>query len=224
VTASGTWVTIYGENLASTTRPWGEADFAGDLLPIELDGVSVLINDKNAFLSYISPTQVNVLCPDDDSEGQVPVQIVTRDGVSDPAFIEIQSRAPAFFTFSGGGGMYISAVHADGTYLAPPGLIPDAPTRPAAPGEIILLFANGFGRTAPKVGAGELIRSAVTVDGNVTVWVGATPATVLYAGLVMPGLYQLNVVVPHVADGDYPIWAEVEGFRTADGVLLSVAK
>ncbi len=42
----GQWIAIYGENLANSTRAWGNSDFAkgiavGSPLPVTLDGVSV---------------------------------------------------------------------------------------------------------------------------------------------------------------------------------------
>ena len=39
--ASGSWVSIYGTDLAGTTRAWQDSDFAGNILPLGLDGVDV---------------------------------------------------------------------------------------------------------------------------------------------------------------------------------------
>ena len=68
--ASNTWVTIFGENLASTTRTWNQADFVNGALPTSLDGVSVTTSPSPsvplsispysslpAYVEYISPTQ-----------------------------------------------------------------------------------------------------------------------------------------------------------------------
>jgi len=58
----------------------------------------------------------------------------------------------------------------------------------------------------------------------VTVTIGNTPATVLFAGLVGPGLYQINVVVPPtLADGDHAVVASVAGVNSQSGALLKVA-
>src|ERR1041384_6972056 len=61
--APGSWIEIYGSNLAPVTRPWQTSDFTGDAAPTSLDGVSVTINGRRAFLSYISPGQVNAQVP-----------------------------------------------------------------------------------------------------------------------------------------------------------------
>ena len=59
--APWTWITIQGRNLASTTRTWDSADFRGMNLPTQLDGVSVTIDGRQAYVYFISPTQLNVL-------------------------------------------------------------------------------------------------------------------------------------------------------------------
>src|SRR5262249_21644765 len=70
-----TWVTIAGNNLATSTRVWNSTDIAGGVLPTSLDGVSVTINGKPAYIEYISPTQINVLASADTSTGPVNVQV-----------------------------------------------------------------------------------------------------------------------------------------------------
>src|ERR1039457_3634236 len=75
--AANTYVTIKGTNLAATKRSWAAADFGatGKTLPTSLDGVSVTINGERAYLSYISPVQINLLTPADlASAGKVTVQ------------------------------------------------------------------------------------------------------------------------------------------------------
>jgi hypothetical protein len=68
--ASATWVSIFGTNLSESTRAWQSSDFVGGLLPTSLDGVSVTIDGVPAYVEYISPTQINVLAPDDAKVGR----------------------------------------------------------------------------------------------------------------------------------------------------------
>jgi uncharacterized protein (TIGR03437 family) len=70
---SGSWVSIYGQNLSATTRSWNAADFSGNSLPTTLDGVTVTINGKVASVYYVSPVQLNVQAPADSSFGAVQV-------------------------------------------------------------------------------------------------------------------------------------------------------
>jgi uncharacterized protein (TIGR03437 family) len=53
--------------------------------------------------------------------------------------------------------------------------------------------------------------------------VGGIPATVQFAGLISPGLYQFNIAVPASAtNGDNIIVATYSGFATQSGALLTV--
>ncbi|MSV30627.1 MAG: hypothetical protein EXQ52_18065 [Bryobacterales bacterium] len=59
----------------------------------------------------------------------------------------------------------------------------------------------------------------------VTVRIDSHDAPVTFAGLTSAGLYQMHVPVPaNLADGDYPVTAEVGGARTAKFAKLAVAK
>src|SRR5215472_18440033 len=51
--------TIQGTNLASVTDTWNNS-LANGQLPTSLDGVTVLFNGKPAYLTYVSPTQINL--------------------------------------------------------------------------------------------------------------------------------------------------------------------
>ena len=55
------------------------------------------------------------------------------------------------------------------------------------------------------------------------VTIGGVPAAVQFAGLISPGLYQFNVVVPtNLSVGDNAIVATYNGQTTQAGVLLTV--
>ena len=59
----GSLIEIYGSNLATATRKWSGADFTGSKAPTALEGTSVTVNGKSAFVAFISPGQVNVQVP-----------------------------------------------------------------------------------------------------------------------------------------------------------------
>jgi uncharacterized protein (TIGR03437 family) len=48
---------------------WQGSDFTNGQMPTQLDGVSVTVNGKPAYVYYISPTQVNILTPPDPMPG-----------------------------------------------------------------------------------------------------------------------------------------------------------
>jgi uncharacterized protein (TIGR03437 family) len=48
--APGAFTAIFGSGLAATTRTWTTADFVDGKLPVQLDGVSVTIDGKAAYV------------------------------------------------------------------------------------------------------------------------------------------------------------------------------
>jgi protocatechuate 3,4-dioxygenase beta subunit len=221
--ASGSWVTLQGNALAATTRTWQSSDFTTpNKLPESLDGVSVRINNQPASIYYISPTQINVLAPDTTTEGNVQVTVTNAQGTSDPVTVAFNRLMPAFFQFPSEN---VAAVRTDGALIGPSGLIDGVTTVPAKPGETIQLFGTGFGPTTPGIAAGSVVTSPAQTTTPVTVRIDAQDAPVTYAGLTSAGLYQINVTVPsNLADGDYPVTAEVAGTRTLKFAKLTVAK
>ena len=219
--APNTWVEIDGSNLAPAgdSRSWKGSDFTGGQLPVILDGVSVTVNEKPAYVSYISPSQINVLTSSDTFSGPVTVR-VTVNGVVSAAFsAQAQALSPSYFTFSGV--PYIAATHADGSYLGPATLYPGA-TTPAKPGETVVLYANGFGAVTPAVAGGSTEQSGTLAKAPV-IQIGGVAATVKFAGLISPGLFQFNVVVPaNAPDGDLPVTAAYSGASTQAGTLLTI--
>jgi uncharacterized protein (TIGR03437 family) len=56
----------------------------------------------------------------------------------------------------------------------------------------------------------------------VTITIGGLAPSVSFAGIAAAGLYQFNVTVPNLPDGDYPLLAQIAGLSTQSGVLLKV--
>jgi len=219
--APNTWVTITGANLATAgdSRGWTTADFVNNQLPRQLDGVGVTVNGKDAYVSYVSPTQVNILTPPDAMTGSVPVQ-VTVNGMASAVFTaKAQAISPSFFVFNGGA--YVAATHADGTLVGPATIYPGSST-PAKPGETVVVYANGFGTTSTPVVSGSPTQSG-TLSPLPAIKIGKNAATVAFAGLVGPGEFQFNVAVPaNTPDGDQAVSATYAGATTQSGTLLTV--
>ena len=216
--ASAGFVSIFGTGFASSARSWGSSDFSGGKLPVSLDGVSVTINGKAAYVEYISPTQINAIAPDDDTIGPVPVQVTTPQGASYSGTVLKQKLSPAFFTYQSGASSYAAAVHVDGTLVGPNG----PSSRPAAPGEVIEVYGTGFGATTPATPTAQLVAQSAPLALPVTMSIGGVAADVQWAGLVLAGLYQFNVKIPNVAAGDQQVQTAVGGFQSP-AVMLSIA-
>ena len=218
--APNTWVAIKGSNLAPAgdTRIWLGSDFVNNQMPTQLDGVGVTMNGENVYMYYISPAQLNVLTPPDLVPG--PVQVtVTTGGVSASFTAQAQPESPSFFIF--GAGPYVIGTHLDGTLIGPTSLYPGQST-PAHPGEVVILYANGFGAISPPVAAGSEVQSG-SLPALPLIQIGGMPAVVQFAGLVSPGLYQFNIVVPSSAPaGDDAITATYSRSSTQAGAMLTV--
>jgi uncharacterized protein (TIGR03437 family) len=219
--APNTWVEIKGSNLAPAgdSRIWQSSDFTGGTMPTAIDGVSATVNGKAAFLYYISPSQINILTSPDAMSGPIQV-VVNNNGTSSTGFTaQAQALSPSFFVFNGG--PYVAAVHASGALIGPAALYPGS-TTPAKPGETIALFANGFGPASTPVVSGSITQSGVLSPPPV-ITIGGSQATVTFAGLVGPGQFQFNVVVPpNTPDGDQAIVAAYQGSTAQPGTLLTV--
>lgn len=205
--APGSWVEIYGTNLAPDTRLWATSDFSGNNAPTVLDGVQVMIGGQKAFIDYISagPGQVNVQLPSNLNTGsQSQVTLTNANGTSQPVSFLVNATeagllAPSSFTV--GGTSYVVALLPDAaTYVLPTGAIPGVTSRPAHPGETITLYGIGFGPVTPNVTAGQIVRQANNLAGSLQVFFGQAQAQVSFAGLTQGsvGLYQINVVVPNI--------------------------
>ena len=166
--ASATWLSIFGTNLSQTTYTWQAADFVNGQLPASLQGVSVTINGKAAYVEYISPTQINVLAPDDATVGSVPVQVTASQQQSNIFSAQEQQYAPAFFT--AGGGTLVAAQHADFTAVSA--------AQPAKPGEVIQLYGTGFGPTNPPLSTAQLVTTPAPLAGQVQITIGSATASV----------------------------------------------
>ena len=218
--ASATWISIFGTNLSTATYTWQSSDFVNGLLPTSLQGVSVTINGIPAFIEYISPTQINVLAPDDTATGAVQVQVTAAQQASNAIGIPKTPFALAFFTIDNGA--YAAALHSDYTLVGSSNLIPGVATRPAQPGETIQIYGTGFGPTNPVLPTAQLVATPAVLANAVQVTIGGVNAPVTYAGLVESGTYQLNVTVPNLPNGDALVVATIGGVTTQSGVSITV--
>jgi uncharacterized protein (TIGR03437 family) len=104
--------------------------------------------------------------------------------------------------FDVGGVQYVAAILPDfTTFIAPTGSIAGVTSRPAMPGETIVIYGIGFGPVTPNIPAGQTVTEANNLTLPLQVFFGGTPATVTYSGLApyAVGLYQFNVLVPNIA-------------------------
>ena len=224
--APGTWAEIYGANLAIATRNWEGSDLNGVNAPTSLDGTSVTIGGQAAFISFISPGQINAQVPSNVGTGMRQV-IVTRDGVSTPFNITVSAVQPGLLAsspFDISGTQYAVALFADGTYVLPTSAIAGVASRPAKPGDTIALYGVGFGPVTPNTPAGQIVQQINALASTLQMSVGGMPAMVAYSGLVpnFIGLYQINIVVPSVGNGAMPLTFSLGGTAGTQTLYIAV--
>ncbi len=173
-------------------------------LPGKLAGVSVYIGtsaNRNpggiveapllAVVGANGQQQINFQVPYEVGNAAAADVMVTANGVTAVVTqVNISTSAPGVFKVDATHG----AIEHGADYSAV------TPGHPAAPGEIVLVYATGLGTVTPAVsdGASAPLKPLSTTDQSPTVTIGGQAAEVLFSGLApgKVGLYQLNVRVP----------------------------
>jgi len=219
---SGEWVSIYGTNLASSTATW-----TGNF-PTSLGGTSVTIDGTLAYLSYVSPGQINLQVPKETATGAVPVSVTTAGGTGSST-VKLAAFGPTFFLLDGlmhVAGIILrsdgSGAYGGGSYdiLGPTGNSLGYATVAAKPGDTVELYGSGFGPTNPSVAPGKTFSGAAPTTNPVTLSINKVSVTPTFAGLSGAGLYQINLTVPSgLGTGEVALQATVGGVETPDAVF-----
>jgi len=216
---SGSWVTILGSDLSNTNpgRTWTASEIVNGNLPTALDGTSVTIDGKPAYVYYISPGQLNVQAPTDSAAGPVQVVVTNNGQISAGFTTQLATYAPAFFAYTGTS--YAIASH------YPDYALVGTASAPAHPGDVLILWATGFGPTNPPTSAGTVVSGAPAVATAPAITVGSQPVTVEDAVLApgSAGLYQIAIQLPADAPtGAVALQASVGGVQSPTGTLLYI--
>jgi uncharacterized protein (TIGR03437 family) len=227
--APGSWIEIYGSNLAVDSRSWAGSDFNGVNAPASLDGTSVTIGGQPAFIDYISSGQVNAQVPSNVGTGPQSVIVKTASGASPPYTVTLTALQPGLLappSFNVGGTQYVTALFPDGiTYVLPPGAIAGLPSRRSQPGDIITFYGVGFGPVVPNIPAGQIAEQSNTLAAPLRIMFGTTQATATYDGLAPDevGSYQFDVVVPNIPSSDaVPVTFTLAGMTGSQTLYVAV--
>jgi uncharacterized protein (TIGR03437 family) len=209
--APGSLISIFGLNLAQSATLSSPAGFS-----TTLGGVTLLINGVPAPLQFVGPNQINAQVPFEVSAGSATAEL--RLPAMPPAAIQfpIAPAAPGIFAT---GPNQAAIQNADGAL--------NAPDHPAPAGSIIAVYLTGQGAVVPPVA------TAAPAPGNplartaypVTATVGGQPADVVFAGLSpgSVGLFQVNLRLPPIGSGSYPLEIAVNGI-TSNTQRLQIVK
>jgi uncharacterized protein (TIGR03437 family) len=190
--APGSYVAIFGSNLASGIALASELPLTGNL-----NGTQVILAGRRMPLSSTSGGQINAMVPYDVPVNATQQMIVQRGNTySVPEAVTVAVAQPAIFTKdqSGKGAAIVVGVKADGTQF-----LVDS-DHPVSAGDVIVIYCAGLGPVDPTVAAGAAapVSPLSSTTNPVTVTIDGTAATVIFAGLApeFAGLYQVNAVVP----------------------------
>lgn len=205
--APGSLISIFGTDLAATTLAATAAPY-----PTSLGGVSVVVNGSLAApLFAVSPGQVNAQLPYETPTGTATLSV---NGSARASFA-VAASAPGVLAYGSN-----RAVALNQNYSM------NGPQQPAAAGSVITVFGTGQGAVEPPVATGEaapgdpLSRPVLPVAASI----GGQAADVLFAGLApgYMGTLQLNLRVPNLASGDYPLVVTIGGAQS-NAPLVAVA-
>jgi len=181
-------------------------------------------------VAYISPIQINALVPSDVTVGPQPLVVGLSGLTSVPYSIAVKLTDPQLWApspFNIGGKQYVGAVFPDfSTFVLPVGGIPGVPSRPAGPGDTIILLGIGFGGVTPNVPAGQVVTQSTQLNTPVQFVLGQTAVTPTFAGLEPneTGLYQFDVQIPAgVPAGDVPLLMTISGVSVPQTPTLWIA-
>lgn len=226
--SSNMYVEIYGTNFSNVSRVWAGSDFSGANAPTSLEGVSVRINGKLAYVYYVSPGQINVNVPEDTATGSVSIQVITSAGTSNTINAQRSRLSPAMLTtpaFNIGGKQFVAALTPNfASFIGRPNMIAGVSFVTPRPGDTVSIYALGAGPTNPPTQAGVTASQNAVLASPYQVKIGGVPATVSFAGLLAGtiGLYQLNVVIPPVGAADQTIEFIVDGVSNNQSLYITV--
>jgi uncharacterized protein (TIGR03437 family) len=183
-----------------------------------------MINNKPAYVQFVSPGQINVAAPVDATEGAV--SVVVRNNGRDSAAVsaQLQPLGPAFFKTEGG--RYVAA-HRETPEFAYVGNPAEHPAfAPARPGQTISLWATGLGPTTPPTADGVIPIPGRAVVNTLALFLAGTAVPIQAAVISgFPAAYQINLTIPNdVPEGDVALSMTVGGVPSPEGVYLFVRR
>ncbi len=188
--------TIYGKDFSLEPREIKlPADLVNGELPLTLPGTGVRVTVEGipAPIWYVSPVQIDFLVPSNLLPKRDATVVVTVFGRSGPRVnVNLMAESPGLFQHDP---ETPATARLDGT--------PVKADRPARPGEEVILFATGLGRTDPDTGYREVVRDAAGLvkRAGLQVLLNGLPVSddlIRFAGTATgtAGLYHVRFVIP----------------------------
>lgn len=242
-------ISVFGQNFSTTTTLFPELDGNGNLAR-SLGGSCLEMNGVRLPIFAMTPGQINAQASAAQAFGPASFRVITNCDTSsallsepvtvalssDVESVTVEAATPGFFLFPplADDGLIAARFNADAVAVAPAGMFNDqfGPSRPAKPGEIIVLYGTGWGPTTASLGTGQLATGAAQLlpGANPTVsfaGVILAPQDVPYVGVTpgTAGLYQVAIYVPAGAQtGNHQVVLTVYGKSTPIGPVIPVVR
>lgn len=191
--APGEFVSLFGTSMAATAK-------AATLpYPPTLNGVTVLINGKQAPIQYVSATQINALVPYSTQGPTATIVVQNGPASSNTVTVPVAVTAPGVFALDQSGTGEGAVLHANYSAVNA--------ANPALLGETVLVYLTGMGAVTPAVADGAIPGASNINATPLSVYVADVAVTPIYAGMApgYPGLYQMNFTIPLTISTSGPV-------------------
>jgi len=216
--APGQMVDVWGTGMSGESA--GLKQDANGQVSTSVANVRVLFDGVPAPIVYVSPTQIAVVTPYFGTTNATTHVQVEYQGVRSQAFsVPVAATAPGLFTANAMGTGQGAILNQD--YKV------NGPDNPAPRGQYVLIYGTGEGLTDPPGVDGRLASMVVPKPlATVSVQIGGQNAKVDYSGAApgfMPGLFQINVLVPdNIQIGNVPVTVQIGNSTAQTGVTVAV--
>jgi uncharacterized protein (TIGR03437 family) len=204
--APGEIASIFGQDISNST-----ASATGLPLPTSLAGLEVLVNNVPAPLFYVGAGQINFQVPFGLSlgPGSLAIRISGMAVVSQA--VNIVAAVPGIFSANG------RSIIQNNDYTL------NTTSNGAAVGSYVVVYFTGQGEVDTPVlsGIAAPLQPLARALADTAVTIGGAASNVIFSGLTpgFVGLAQVNVQVPNLAPGDYPISIVIAGNVSNAGTI-----
>jgi uncharacterized protein (TIGR03437 family) len=210
----GEFITIYGAELGPTALTGLSLDSSG-LIGNTLQGTQVLFNGIPGPMIFTWTGQIAAVAPYGIANAATVDVVVSYLGIQTaPLQFKVVPANPGLFTLNSSGKGDAAIVRPDGSVVSA--------SSPAAVGDTLELYGQGYGAVSNGLGDGALVTTAFTVP-NTTLLIDGQKVNTLYAGGAgdeINGMFQINFVVPQLTPGSHQIQVQVGSAISPSGVTL----
>ena len=181
-------------------------------------GTRVLFDGKPAPMVYSRTDAVSAIVPYSVSS-TTRIEVEYQGNRSNALTVNVLPAKPGIFSLNASGAGQAAALNQDSSV--------NGAANPAAPGDVIVLWATGAGATDPPSIDGRITASVYPKPRlPVTVTIGGIQAAVQYAGAapyLVSGVIQVNAVIPpELAPGDIPVILRVGDRASQPAITIAV--